>query len=45
MCMSVCLHVSLCTTPIPDSLGGQKKLDPVELELQINGRYSVNAEN
>lgn len=36
MCMSVCLHVCVCTICVPSARGGQKNVpNPLDLELEV----------
>ena len=46
LCMYACLSVFMCTTCMPDTLGGQKwVLAPLELELLMVVSCQMGAEN
>lgn len=43
--MYVSMYVCMYTTRVPGAPGGQKALNPLELELQIIGSHHVGAGN
>lgn len=45
MCRAFCLHLYLCTLYVRGARGGQKKVDPLGLELQMIVNHLVDVGN